>query len=327
MDSVCAVVLCHDSLPLVRRSVGSLLESAYDRLHVVVVDNGSREDPTDDLLDLDHRITVVRNPGNLGVAGGRNAGLRHALERGDDYVLFFDDDAVAAPDMVSHLVASARDRDADVTGPVITYTDDPSTIWRAGNLDWKLYYLSAVPEIVERVTRILGVYPVKTLDLSRGKDWPLDDAPKRDEVVDFVIGCCQLVRRSIVEQVGLLDETFHPYGGEDIDFCERVRRAGGRILLSCKARASHDRPSSVSDPEFRTEVNNAHMMLLAAKHLGAARYLASYLPDLLLLQCPLKLALYGASADAERTRGLVRGLGRGAGLSMRAWAKRLGTNG
>lgn len=322
-DSICAIVLCHDSLSLVQRSVKSLLASDHDALRILVVDNGSENDPTRELTSLDERIRVIRNTENLGVAGGRNVGLRSAKEMGCDYALFFDDDALASPDMISRLLATSRSFDADITGPVITYTDDPGKIWRAGGLNWRRYYLSVYPEFVERISRVFGVYPVKSLDVSRGKDWFIEDAPREDEEVDFIIGCCQLVRLSVVEKVGLLDERFHPYGGEDIDFCERVRKSGGRVFLSARARASHDRPSSVSEPGFRTEINNAHMMLLAAKHLGPASYLMRYLPDLLLLQLPMKIALYGMNTDSARMRGLLRGVRRGLELSSSAIHERI----
>src|SRR5439155_7942797 len=65
------------------RSLGSLTVPAS----VVVVDNASKEDPTAALTAEFPGVHLVRNPVNGGWSGGNNAGIRHALDRGADYVV------------------------------------------------------------------------------------------------------------------------------------------------------------------------------------------------------------------------------------------------
>lgn len=48
---------------------------------------------------------------------------------------------------------------------------------------------------------------------------------KRDFLVFFLV----MMRKKLFDEIGLLDETFNPGGGEDIDFCARAERAGHKI--------------------------------------------------------------------------------------------------
>ena len=56
--------------------------------------------------------------------------------------------------------------------------------------------------------------------------------------VDYVIGACQLIRRSALDEVGLLDEHIF-YGPEDVDLCLRMHRAGWQVEYVPAAVVTH----------------------------------------------------------------------------------------
>ena len=56
--------------------------------------------------------------------------------------------------------------------------------------------------------------------------------------VDFVTGCAMLIRREVVERVGLLDEGYRLYF-EDADYCARAGAAGFQVLVEPRARIYH----------------------------------------------------------------------------------------
>jgi GT2 family glycosyltransferase len=88
------VILTRDRAATLVKAVASALEQEYDSFEVVVVDNGSNTSVESVLLEAigdDDRLRVVRSGKNLGAAGGRNFGGRHA--RGA-ILVFLDDDAV-----------------------------------------------------------------------------------------------------------------------------------------------------------------------------------------------------------------------------------------
>ena len=107
-----AVVVNHNSGPLVARAVRSLLALDWpaDRLDVVVIDNASTDDGLDELPE-DSRLTLVRNDHNLGFGAAVNQGRTHAGRR-PDAVLLLNPDAWIEPDaldrLTSWLAAEAR---------------------------------------------------------------------------------------------------------------------------------------------------------------------------------------------------------------------------
>jgi GT2 family glycosyltransferase len=58
-------------------------------------------------------------------------------------------------------------------------------------------------------------------------------------VVDAVSGCAMLVRREVLEAVGLLDEQYF-FSFEDLDLCFRARQAGFATVLAARATAYHE---------------------------------------------------------------------------------------
>jgi len=138
------------------------------------------------------------------------------LAEGATALLLLNNDTLAAPDALDHLVA-ALDAAPD-TGLItakIYYANEPRRIWTVG----------------ANLNVVLDLKDNGQNEIDAGQ-W---DAP-RD--VDFAPFCAILVRRAVFEQVGLLDEAYFLYY-EDMDYCRRARLAGWRIRLSPDAHVLH----------------------------------------------------------------------------------------
>jgi len=195
----------------------------------VVVDNASEDGTVDAIKERYPHITVLKNPMNLGYAGGNNRGLKYALEHGADYVLIANSDTVLPPNLIRELVrvASSSDKIAAV-GAKNLNMDDPSTLWGA--------YASVT------YNRLL----VKVV----GKD--KKDGPKYlgTKDVQAVIGCGMLVSRKAIEDVGMIDEFLFGYH-EDIDWCQRARLKGYRLVYVGTAYILHKGSSSTDTSRKR----------------------------------------------------------------------------
>lgn len=196
-------------------------QHAPDAWRVILVDNGSADGTVSAVRSRFPATDVVALPANGGFAVGCNVGLRRALAGGADYVLLANNDTVVAPDMVEQLVRVAeREPGVGLLSPVIFYHDQPARTWSAG------YRQRAVTLSAQPPDGAPGGWP------NRGPD---AGAPY---AVDRVYGCGLLIRRSVLEEVGLFDERFFMYY-EDADFCRRAQAAGYRLLVVPAARMWH----------------------------------------------------------------------------------------
>src|SRR6188508_453817 len=75
-------------------------------IDTVVVDDGSADAIAERFPDVE----LIRAGVNLGFAGGNNAGIRRALDRGADWVLLVNNDATVEPGIIEALAAAAESR-------------------------------------------------------------------------------------------------------------------------------------------------------------------------------------------------------------------------
>jgi GT2 family glycosyltransferase len=147
------------------------------------------------------------NAENVGCSTGRNQGLQMA--RGD-YCAFMDNDVVVIDGRwAGRLIATLEEEpDAAVVGPKLIYPFRPHRIQCAG----------------------VGISKSGRVQFrGRGKPREAAEFNQRREV-QCLISACWLFRRSLYEEIGGLDEAFNPIEYEDLDFCYRARRAGGRCI-------------------------------------------------------------------------------------------------
>lgn len=195
----------------------SVLAMTYPNLRVVVVDNGSTDGSVDILRGMTDRIDLIEHEENRGFTGGCNAAIRHALSNGGEYVWLLNNDSECEPEALSKLVAYAETRpDVGLVSPIIA----------------------------DRGTR-KDCFAVRRLDLATGKDaFPL--APADVENVQqaypsqiILRGTALLLKRSVAERIGLLDDRLFAYCEED-DYCIRSAAAGFRAVCVTTARIYHD---------------------------------------------------------------------------------------
>jgi GT2 family glycosyltransferase len=68
---------------------------------------------------------------------------------------------------------------------------------------------------------------------------------------------CVLIRRAVVDKIGLLDENFTFYGGEDVDYCRRAQAAGFTLATTSLVTVSHKQCSSSYIREHDQELKRA----------------------------------------------------------------------
>ncbi|MBC8263825.1 MAG: glycosyltransferase family 2 protein [Anaerolineales bacterium] len=196
----------------------SVYQLDYLNLRVLVVDNGSTDGSDQVVCKTFPQIEFIANGRNLGFAGGANVGLDYARRQGPAYVFFINNDTILDRSLLKELiqVAEAHPR-AGLLAPKIYYYDDPTLIWAAG-------------------ARFAPLPPrVKMIGLGK-RDHPRYDVLRR---LDYATGCALLIRREVLETVGVFDPIYWPIYHEDYDYCARVAKGGWEIWYVPTARMWH----------------------------------------------------------------------------------------
>jgi GT2 family glycosyltransferase len=217
---VAVVILNHNGRDLLPDCLQHAEQLAYSPLHILVVDNGSEDGSVTEVERRHPTVRLLRNKENRGVAGGRNSGVDWVQSNlNADYILFLDNDTTVEPDALNELVkvAESDPRIGLVSPKAFRRKGDP-TLLSAGGLHFNPY------------TGVLR-------DVADGElDSALDREP-RD--VQACPGFAFLARRTMLEEVGLFDECFNPYGWEDADLSLRACRQGYRIAYAPAAVVYH----------------------------------------------------------------------------------------
>ena len=220
MDSLMAIILVnYNGYNDTVECVHSILESTFTNYKIILVENasGDAEKVKKDTF-LQSNTDIVFSDNNLGFSGGNNLGIAFAKQKYDpDYYLLLNNDTVIEKNTLEELikVKVAYPDFGIVTGKILYYAK-PDTIWAAG-----------------------GKFSFKT----GIADQPALGKENKNEVevlekTTFVTGCVMLIRKEVIEKVGLLEESYFLYA-EDTDYCCRVMKAGYDLYYTSAAIIYH----------------------------------------------------------------------------------------
>lgn len=229
----------------------------YDNFEIIVVDNASTDDSVPKLKDYFknyiHHYSLLTAHSNLGFAGGNNIGIREALNRGADYILLLNNDTVVDRKFLKELVRIGEsDKKIGILGPVIYFFDEPERIWFAGG---RVNWLKTKGEHLgynKRVESYSSSDPAlsRTSKKGRGNREVMFSTSSNNKIVDYISGCCLLIKKEVIEQIGLMDEDYFLYY-EDTDWCLRAQKSGYRCVPVPSAKIYHKISQSVAKlPSF-----------------------------------------------------------------------------
>jgi GT2 family glycosyltransferase len=219
ISRVAIVMLTMNQRDKTLRALRSLAAEDRQRIPVLVWDNGSNDGTAEAIAREFPEVTTHRHPVNLGVASGRNAGAKLAMERfSPTHLLFLDNDLVLTPEFPAALLAPFADDRVGQTQGKLRYLNDPGRINDGGGC---------------RINFWLGrTDPVGFREIDRGQC---------DSIAPCVsCGGAMMVRADIFEALGGFDPVFDPFGPEDLDFSLRLQEAGFKALYIPEALAYHE---------------------------------------------------------------------------------------
>lgn len=215
----------------------SIYQSDYQNLEVVIFFNGNQDHSFELVGKKFPQAVRILHHKNLGFVEANN----RAIEKSQGELIFLlNDDTIIDSHLVSHLVEEIiSSENIGIVGPKIFYMDEPQKIWFAGGkIDWQRQQSS---------------------HLGRNLlDREYED--KRKEV-DFITGCALMIKKEVIEKVGLMDKIYFAFY-EDADWCQRVKRAGYQVVYIPFGGVWHVKSATAGKTIFGQEKEKNYFWLL-----------------------------------------------------------------
>jgi GT2 family glycosyltransferase len=269
--------MCDLSVILVNYNVKSYLEQALASIQkslegltseIFVVDNASSDGSAPMVRHKFPDVRLIVNSENVGFAKANNQAIRHA--RGL-HVCLINPDTLVREDTfrvcVEYLDAHP---DVGMVGGKVLNPDGTLQLAcrRSFPTPWVAFTKVAGLSALFPNPRLFGRYNLTYLD------------PDRQAEVEAISGSFMVVRKSVIDRVGLLDEQFFMYG-EDLDWCFRIHQAGWKIVYLPDTQIIHYKGRSTREASFDAiKLFYGAMALFVKKHFGRR---SSLLPQWLLM--------------------------------------------
>lgn len=211
---VSIIIVNWNGKDMLRECLESVEHLDYKNYEVFVVDNASTDDSCEMLAQKFPWVKIVKNSCNLGFAGANNIGFKKSQ---GEFVLLLNNDTKVTPRSLSILVETLlSDSSLAVVQPKLPLMDNLHLLDGTGAFltDTGFLYHFGLEKNAEN--------------------------PKYNKQAEIFSarGACMLIRRSIIERVGLFDPDFFAYF-EETDFCWRVWLAGFKVSYQPKAVVYH----------------------------------------------------------------------------------------
>lgn len=230
-------IVSFNTRDLLRAALAAALRSAGVSLEIVVVDNGSKDGSADMVEREFPGVQIIRNADNRGFAAANNVAMRRAAGR---HVLLLNPDTEVRPDTIGTLARYLDEHQrTGICGPRVLYPDGSfqSCGYRFPTVWSEIRMSKNVNRVIKAVV---------------GPETFVADHPETREV-DWVDGCCLMIRRAVIDQIGLLDEQYFLYA-EELDWCFNARKAGWGVAAVPAAEMVHHLGKSSSQVSDRSLV-------------------------------------------------------------------------
>jgi GT2 family glycosyltransferase len=286
---IAIVVLNYNKRNDILDCLKSIFNLEYPEIEVIVVDNGSTDGSPEAIKSEYPDVHLVECKKNLGVAGGRNIGIKYADQNFNyKYLLFLDDDIVIDKKALTEMVCSFyKDKSIGIVAPKCLMSKTPGVIGYAGGMSVNLFS--------GKITNIGG----------GEKDEGQFD---KTGFISSCGGLC-LISKELINQVGIFDEKFNPYGWEDVDLSLRARQKGFKIFYNHKAVIYHKggkkgRGKAINEYEF-SKSNNYFYLIKKHSNLFQLLVLCCVLPARIMIIAVKELFKGEFKTISAQVRGIL----------------------
>jgi hypothetical protein len=281
----------------------ALIESLPVRtdMEVIVVDNGSRVDEAAQIAARYPQVHAIRSEQNLGFAGGNNLGIQASTGQ---YLFFINNDTEFiyggdSADKTERDQAINAQIDALIQRMEGDTESGPANHAEIGMICPKIRFFWG-----SRPIQFAGFTPLSRITLrNRGIGYGEEERGQYDDAhpTPYAHGAAMMVRRSALDQVGLMPECYFLYY-EELDWSVNFTRHGYEIWYDpCCTIYHKESRTTGQDSPLKIYYISRNRLLFAQRNITApVRYLTyAYLIGIVAVRDLLKLSLHGRFAQCK----------------------------
>lgn len=254
MSELTVVIPSWNTIDLLRRCLQTLCLAELPSTQIVVVDNGSQDGSPDMVAAEFPDAVLIRNPRNEGFAIACNQGMRRAT---GEWVLLLNSDTEVRPDAIAKMLAWLREHpEYGGAAPRLVNPDGSTQRSLQAFPGWWTPFFFGTP--MERwMPRSRELVRYFMLDHSHEESCDVDQPP----------AAVLLLRRSMLEEIGLFDEDLWLFYN-DVDLSLRMKQAGWRTRFVADAKVLHHEGASTSTFGSMLKIWQKDRLLYYRKHMG-----------------------------------------------------------
>lgn len=260
-------------------------KNSYLNIEIIVVDNASKVNPVPEWMIKYPSVTFIRSEENTGFAGGNNIGIKAST---GDYLFLINNDTEVTVGLIDTLVQTLDTHpEVGMVSPKIRYFDQPQMLQYAGYTP--MNYFTARNSCVGQFEIDNGQYDAVT-----GK-------------TGFVHGAAMMIKREAINKAGLMAENFFLYY-EEMDWCDRIKRAGYVAWVNMQALIYHKESISVGKKSALKEYfMNRNRILFTRRNASTFQKIVFYF-HFSILVAPRNIMAYLKSGDKPFVKQLMNAI-------------------
>lgn len=230
---VSIIIPCFNAIKYTKQCITSVLTNTSYNYELILINNGSSDGTRKYFQNLKrnlktnkylNKITILQFNKNLGVAKALNLGIELSIGK---YVCYLNNDVIVSKDWLNNLTDKLnKNNKIAIIGTLFNAYEDKKLV-------------KTIEKDTNEISRIANFISLKNKNkLKKAKT---------------IHGLCMLIRKNIFKKVGLFNENFYPCFGEDIEFCNRVKKAGYILADAKDVFVFHYWNKSVRSKEFNKE--------------------------------------------------------------------------
>jgi len=240
MMDLSIIIVNYNTKKLLEDTIQSVIANVFlIEYEIIVVDNASSDGSNEMVKQQYPQVKLIENKDNLGFPKANNLGIKEALGQ---YILLLNSDTKVLDNCIESCL-NYMDTNIDVGAlgcKLLLANGKLDHACKRGfpTPEASLYYILKLHKLFPANKRF-GQYTLNYL--------PIDEINE----VDALTGAFMLVRKEVINKVGLLDETFFMYG-EDLDWCFRIKESGYKVIYYPKAITIHYKGGSSKRKRYKT---------------------------------------------------------------------------